>query len=212
MSDSVKIALESRTVLGKKVKTLRRNGVIPATVYGKNVGPLAVQVDARHFQEIYRRAGRTRVIEVTIPGEPMLAAFIHVIQRHPVSREIIHIDFHAVDLRIEVTIAVPIHLVGSSLLVQRGDAILNQAMTTIEVNALPANLPSHIDLDISGLDSFDKALFVSDLAVPEGTTISVDPEELIVNLSPVRAEVEEEPAEAETAEPELVREEREDEE
>ena len=93
MSEKFTLSLEPRSVLGKKVKRLRRSGILPATVYGKGVEPIAVQVDTRSFQAIYRQAGRTSLIELHITGHPPLAAFIHALQRHPVTRDIIHADF-----------------------------------------------------------------------------------------------------------------------
>jgi large subunit ribosomal protein L25 len=212
MTESVSITLENRTVLGKKVATLRRAGMLPATVYGKNLGPFSVQLPLRAFQAVYRKVGRTKVIELVIPGQASIAAFVHTLQRHPMTREIIHVDFHAVDLKQAMTLAVPVHLVGVSLLVSRGDAILNQALSSIEVSALPMNLPSYIEVDVSGLDEYDKNIHVRDIAAPADTIIITDADELVVNLTPVRAEAEEETAEEETAEPELIREKREDEE
>lgn len=215
MADKITLALESRALTGKKVNRLRRAGILPATVYGKGVGPFAVQVEARTFQDVYRHAGRTTLVELQIPGQEKVSAFIHALQRHPVSRAIIHADFHVVDLRIEITVAVPIHIVGTSALVERGDALLNQVLTTLDVLALPAELPPYIEVDISGLDSFDKTIHVRDIALPGKGTIETPEDELVVSLTPTRPEEPEE-AEAEAgetpAEPELVREKREEEE
>ena len=213
MADRIKVKLEKRSVIGKKVAKLRREGILPATVYGKGVGPYSVQMDARTFNDMYRKAGRTTLIDLDIPGEKGVSAFVHMLQRHPVTRNIIHVDFRAVDLRTNVTVAVPIHIVGESELVERNDAVLNQAITAIEVSALPTELPSHITVDISGLDSMEKSIHVRDLAPLEHGSFVTDPDELIVSLSPTRP-VEEEEAEAAEegeAEPELVREGDEDE-
>jgi large subunit ribosomal protein L25 len=210
MSESVKLTLENREILGKKVKTLRRKGILPATVYGKGVGPFPVQLPLRTFLEAYRRASRTKIIELTLPGQPLMAVFVHALQRHPVSRDIIHVDFRAVDLKVAVTMHIPLHVVGASPLVLRGEAVLNHALTTIEVSALPNNLPSSIEVDVSTLESFDKNIHVRDLVVPTGTTFITDLDELVVSLTQSRAD-EEETADAAptTAEPELVREKRE---
>jgi large subunit ribosomal protein L25 len=132
-----------------------------------------------------------------------------------VTRTIIHADFRVVDLRIEITVAIPIHVVGESELVERGDALLNQVLTTVDVRALPAELPHTLDVDISGLDSFDKAIYVRDIKLEGKGTIETPEDELVISLTPARVEEEEEEvAEAEEApaEPELVREQREDEE
>ena len=212
MADKIKLELETRTVVGKKVSRLRRAGVLPATVYGKGVGPFTVQMSARGFNEAYRRAGKTSLVDLTIPGQPVQSAFIHSLQRHPVSRALLHADFLVVDLKIAITVEVPIHLVGESELVERGDATLNQVLNTLSVRALPAELPSYIEVDISVLDSLDKSVHVRDIAALEHGAIVADDDELIVSLSQSRPEEEvAEEAAPEAAEPELVREKREDE-
>src|SRR5688500_6018031 len=86
MADKITLALDQRTVTGKKVSRLRRTGILPATVYGKGVGPFTVQLDARTFTDLLRRAGRTTLVELEIPGQKPQSAFIHALQRHPVSR------------------------------------------------------------------------------------------------------------------------------
>ena len=214
MADKIELELETRTVVGKKVNRLRRAGVLPATVYGKGVGPFTVQINARGFNEAYRRAGKTSLVDLSIPGQPVQSAFIHSLQRHPVSRAILHADFLVVDLKIEITVEVPIHLIGESDLVERGDATLNQVLNTLSVRALPAELPSYIEVDISVLDSLDKSIRVRDIAALEHGVITADGDDLVVSLSqsrPAEEEVVEEEA-PEAAEPELVREKREDEE
>ena len=208
------LSLENRTLLGKKVGRLRRSGVLPATVYGKGVGPFTVQLDAKAFSDLYRKIGRTTLVDLSIPGQKPQAAFVHVVQRHPTTRTIIHVDFRVVDLLSDITVEVPIHVTGESPLVNLGDAVLNQVLTTIALRALPTDLPSHVEVDISDLDSFDKSIHVRDLVAPEKTTIMTDGDELVVSLMQARVE-EEEPAaeEAEApSEPELVREDREEDE
>ena len=211
MSEKYTLSLEPRSIVGKKVKRLRRSGILPATVYGKGVEPIAVQVDARSFNNVYRRAGRTSLIELHIADRQPLAAFIHALQRHPVTRDIIHADFRAVDLSQEVEVAVPLHIESESPLVESGEAVLNQVLNAIEIRALPSDIPAHITVDISILDAFDKSIHVRDLTLPPGATLVTPGDELVVSLAHMRAtESEEEGAAAETpAEPELVRERRE---
>jgi large subunit ribosomal protein L25 len=214
MADSIKLELESRTLIGKKVNRLRREGIIPATVYGKGVGPFAVQLNAHTFSDVYRHAGRTTLVELAIPGQKAQSAFIHSLQRHPVTRAVLHADFLVVDLKTEVTVEVPLHVTGESELVNRGDATLNQVLTTLDVRALPTELPPYIEVDISGLDSMDKSIRVRDLALSGKGTIVTPEDELVVSLTPARVEEAVEEAveeELEAAEPELVREKREEE-
>jgi large subunit ribosomal protein L25 len=214
MADKITLALDQRTVTGKKVGRLRRTGILPATVYGKGVGPFTVQLDARTFSDLLRRAGRTTLVELEIPGQKPQSAFIHALQRHPVSRAILHADFLVVDLLTEITVDVPIHITGESELVERGDAILNQVLNTLGVRALPADLPHAIEVDISGLDSFDKTIRVGDLAVSDKWKIEIDDDELVVSLTASRPEEEEveEPTPDAAAEPELLREKRDEDE
>jgi len=209
MADQIKLEFETRTVVGKKVNRLRRAGILPATVYGKGVGPFTVQISARGFNEAYRRAGKTTLVDLAIPGQPAQSAFIHSLQRHPVSRAILHADFLVVDLKIEISVEIPVHLIGEAELVERGDATLNQVLNTLTVRALPAELPSYIEVDISVLDSMEKSIHVRDIVALEHGEITTDPDEMVVSLSQSRPEevVEETPG---AAEPELVREKRED--
>jgi len=213
MADRIKLELENRTVIGKKVNRLRREGILPATVYGKGVGPFSVQLNARSFNDAYRHSGRTALIDLTIPGQKAQSAFVHALQRHPVTRSILHVDFLAVDLLIEVNVEVPIHITGETPLITRGDATLNQVLTTLNVRALPTDLPPFIEVDISVLDSMDKSIHVRDITLPSKGEIVTPEDELIVSLSQSRAaEVEEVEEETPTtAEPELVREKRDDE-
>jgi large subunit ribosomal protein L25 len=214
MADKIQLELENRTLVGKKVNRLRRAGILPATVYGKGVGPFTVQLSARGFNEAYRRAGKTALIDLAIQGQKPQSAFVHSLQRHPVTRTIVHVDFLAVDLKTEITVEVPIHITGESELVNRGDATLNQVLTGLDVRALPAELPPYIEVDISGLDSMDKSIHVRDIAPLEKGAIITGEDELVVSLSQSRPAEEEEVVEEEAAEaePELVREKREDEE
>lgn len=210
MADRLSLDLETRTLIGKKVNRLRREGILPATVYGKGVTPLVVQLNGRDFANVYRHAGRTGLIDLNIPGQSGISVFVHTLQRHPVTRAITHVDFLAVDLRTEVTVDVPIHIVGESELVKLGDAVLNQVLSTLAVRALPADIPSSVEVDISGLDSFDKSIHVSDIQLQSKGEIATPADELVVSLTQARAEEEEPVEEAAEAEPELVREERED--
>jgi large subunit ribosomal protein L25 len=191
MADKITLALEQRTLTGKKVSQLRRAGVLPATVYGKGVGPFTVQLDSRTFSGILRHAGRTTLLELEIPGQKPHSAFIHSLQRHPVSRAIIHADFLVVDLLTEITVEVPIHIIGTSELVERGDAIMNQVLNALDIRALPADLPHAIEVDISGLDAFDKSIRVRDIVVPEKWRIETDEDELVVSLNAARPAEEE---------------------
>lgn len=211
--DHVSIDMQVREVIGKKVRRLRREGWIPATVYGKGIVPISVQVNDRDFQKIYQQVGRTSLVSLNIPGQPEQVAFIQDIQRHPVWRTILHADFRVVDLKIAINTEVPVVLVGSSPLLDRGDAVINQGITHLEVHALPEDLPQHIEVDLSILDSFDKSIHVADLQAGAAYSFVTSGDALVASLTRTRATVEEEGEEEGPApeEPTLIRKEREDE-
>ena len=186
---SIEIKLQKRAVIGKKVNNLRKAGILPATVYGKHLAPINVQTELRSFMPLMKAAGRTNLVTLHIDGEAPIAAFVHTYQRHPVSRAIIHVDFHAVDLNETVEVDVPVHMTGASIMVTRGDALLNN-VTSLRVKALPTNVPSSLTVNISVLDSLEKAIHVSDIVLPAGATIIGNGGDLVVGLVPTgRAEV-----------------------
>lgn len=211
MAEKIVLQLESRSVVGKKVKQLRRDGLIPVTVYGKKFGPFNAQLNAKLFTDMFRKAGRTRAIEVKLPGQKAQTAFIHTVQRHPITRNLIHADLLVVDAKVELVIAVPVHVINESELAKQGIGVVNIVMPTVEVRALPANIPSHVEADISVLDSLDKNIHASDLIIPgDKVTLVTEPDAVIVAIVASRVEVEESTTEETAAEPELVRKERED--
>ncbi|KAB8143960.1 50S ribosomal protein L25 [Chloroflexia bacterium SDU3-3] len=206
MAETFKLEFETRTLFGKKVNRLRREGILPATVYGKNIGPFAVQINGRTFSDLVRKSGKTGLIEVSIPGQPVRTALVHAVQRHPVSREFIHADLLIVDLKTAITVDVPVHLIGESPVVKNEGAVLNHTLSTVSVHALPTEIPSHIEVDVSVLDSLDKNILVSDIKLPGEATIVTAADEVVASVTP--ATVETAPSDEAPAEPELVREDR----
>lgn len=193
MAEKITLALEPRELVGKKVNRLRREGKIPATVYGKGYESTAVQMNAREFNLVLRRAGRTNLIELTMP-KGNVSVFVHALQRHPVTRNVIHVDFRVVDLRTEVTLDVPVVLVGESPLAKLNDGVVNQVLATVQVRALPADMPAHVEADVTALDSLDKNILVKDLTLPEGTAQSVEivtgEDEVAVAITPANVDEE----------------------
>lgn len=201
--------VEERTLFGKKVNRLRREGILPATVYGKGVGPFSVQLSAREFEHTFKRAGRTSLIDMTVPGQSQLSVFVHAVQRHPVRRDVIHVDFLAVDLAHEITVAVPLRFAGEPELAKRGEAVVNHLLNALEVRTLPANVPAAIDVDVSQLEGFDQNISAGDIPLPAQVELVTAGDTIVASLSPSRIEQEEEEAVEATeaaAEPERVQE------
>jgi large subunit ribosomal protein L25 len=186
------LSAEPRAVVGKKVAQLRREGRLPGVVYGAGRESQSISLDRHEFELLHRHTGRHAVLDLSISGErrsqPVL---LQSIQEHPINRQPIHVDLLVVNLQEEMTVDVPVIAVGESPAVERMGGVLLHLHDSIVVRAKPDDLPSTIELDISGLDSFDSVLHVSDLKIPAGVTLVTDPGEPIARVQAPRVEEEE---------------------
>lgn len=169
-------------------------------VYGHKAEPQAVKVDSRELTKIYQRAGGNKIISLKLDDSSSKNALFADVQNDPRTGAIIHADFYLVKMDEKIKTEVPVHLTGESTAVYQQEGTLVKNLETIEVEALPGELPESFEVDISILDDFDKSIHVSDLVVPEGVTLLTDPEELLVKVDPPRsdeelAELEEAPEE-----------------
>jgi large subunit ribosomal protein L25 len=205
MVEHAKLNAEPRTVLGKKVKKLRRVGTLPAVVYGPMVeGADSVQVNAREFEFTFRDVGYTSLIDLKVGEEKSLPVFVREVQVDPVKRDVLHIDFYAPNMRLPVEANVPVHTVGE--LDDDVEAEVTLGIFEVTVSALPDEIPNEIQADISGLKEIGDQIVAADLPLPSGVELTSGEEDLIVKLDPIREE-EEEPEEGELAEgeePEVV--------
>ncbi len=196
------LAAEPRTVLGKKVAKMRRAGKLPANIYGHNVASTAITLDAHDFGLLYRHLLPTTIIDIALDGQsrPVLLAKTTT---SPRSGRPIHIEFKQVNLREKVTAAVAIVGVGESELLARGEAVLLQSLDSVQVSALPDDLPADIEVSLSALVDFESAIHVDDLVVDRSKIDVLTPrDELVFKLTPpqmrdVEAEEQAEAAEAE---------------
>ncbi len=196
MSDELILRAEPRDVHGKKVKRLRREGLVPGVVYGPVVDDtVSVSVNRREFDKFFQRAGHSTVFTLEWEGgnQPVL---IREVQVDPVTRNPLHIDFFAPNMRVVLRQSVPVVLVN--LGVHAG--VLQTILNEVEVEALPANLPQQIEIDASGLENVGDALHASDLVLPNDVTLITAGEDLIASLVAEAAEEAEEAAEGEEAE------------
>jgi large subunit ribosomal protein L25 len=189
--DKLTLQLEPRTIIGKKVKNLRKAGLVPASICGKGVANANFQLDAKAFSQVYRYAGRSTLIELQTP-QGVQSAFVRQAQIHPVSRQYLHVDFRVVDLRVAMTADVPIVATGENALVERGEGVLSLPIASLHVRALPADLPQSIEVDISTITDFDTTLHVSDLNLGDKVEVLTPLEQPIATISRSRMEAEEE--------------------
>src|SRR5438876_8093528 len=189
-----------REVIGKKVKVLRLGGLTPANIYGHNVESQAIQVATEELKQVLKSAGRNEIVYLRLDGDDPRPTFVRDVQQHPVTDVILHVDFLQISLREKVRADVPIHLTGLSPAVDTYGGILMHGLDHVTVEALPTEVPSFIEVDVSGLDEIDQSLHVSDLRVPDGVTILTDPEQVVAKVSPPAIEREIAAEEAEAAE------------
>jgi large subunit ribosomal protein L25 len=184
------LAALPRKVSGRKVKTIRRENQIPANVFGKRVKSQNLQVETKTFLKLYQQAGESTLVYLKIQGEKEeLPTMISDVQFHPLSSLPLHVSFHQVDLKEKVTAPIKIKLVGESLAVKDSLGVLVQQLDEIEVEALPADMPENIELDISSLAVVDAALSVKDVRLDSAKfTVKTDPESIIVKIEPLAKE------------------------
>lgn len=188
-----------RTEMGRKVKSLRLSGNVPATVYGKKAENVSLTISGSEFLKVYREAGETGLVELSVDGKT-LPVLIHVVQKDPLTDEILHVEFHQVDLKEKVKANVPLVLFGESPAVAQKIGVLLSVLSEVEVEALPAELPEKIEIDVTGLSELDQELKVSDLRTPSGVALLSDPTLTVVKVSALVSKEAEEQAAAEAAE------------
>lgn len=183
-----KLSAQPRTATGKAVRSLRREGILPAVVYGHGVPSRTLQLDAHEFDLLRRRTGRNALLDLTVDDGRATPVLVHGVQEHPVSRATLHVDLLAVRMTEELTVDVAVSYVGESAAVDRLGGVLLHIRESVQVRALPDRIPSALELDVTPLETFDDALHVSDLRVPDGVTLVTDRTETLARVQPPRVE------------------------
>lgn len=185
----MELKAQKREVLGKKVGALRREGLIPAELYGHRVENVHLAVAAKDFGKVYAEAGENTVVNLSFNGAPRMV-MIHGVQTDPVKSQVISVDFHEVKMDEAITAAVPLEFVGESPAVKDLGGVLVKAMDEIEVEAFPQDIPSEIIIDLSKLANLGDSVYVKDLPTGAKYEYKVDPTTVVVTVSePAEEEV-----------------------
>lgn len=199
------LSANTRKLFGRKTKQLRKQGIIPANIFGKKIDSLAIELEGQGLLDVMRKAGETGLIHLKIKGDDKVhPVLISGYAQHPVTDEMLHVDFHEVDLKQKTTATVPLHTVGESEAV-KGGMVLVMFKNEIDVEALPTDLPDSIEVDISGLTEVGMTILAKDLKVDRSkVTLTIESDEPIATIQePAKEEVvEAAPVEGEVAAPE----------
>jgi len=171
-----------RELLGKRSRRLYGQGKLAAVVYGHNAKPTPLVLDRLEFQKVFVKSGRTHLVDLVVDGDKAEKVLVREIQTHPRRLGPIHVDFYQVNLEEKITVEVPVHLVGESAAVKRGDADILQPIHSLRVECLPSDIPEAFEVDLTPLEEIESELRISDLKIPKGVTVLIDPEELVVKI------------------------------
>ena len=201
----LELRADVRTILGKKVATLRRQGITPANIFGHNIPSQAIQVPTLEMTHLLRRAGATNLIRIDLAGEatPRMV-LVRSISRKPTNDQLLHVDLYQVSMTERTVVEIPLVLTGTSPAVADGLGLLYQQLTTIAVECLPADIPNQVELDISTLVDTHSVLHVSDIALPPNVSVAGELDRVAVSINVATLEAEPEaaaPAAAEEAQP-----------
>jgi len=185
----MELAVQKREILGRRVKELRRQGLIPAELYGRGIDNLHLVVPEKDFNKVFKQAGENQVVDLDVAGQkrPVL---IYEINRDAVTDEILNIDFYQVRLDEKLRVKVPVEFTGDSPAIKAGN-ILVKAIQEIEVEALPGNIPHSFIVDISRLAEVGQDFKVKDFVADKNVKILIEPESVIVTIQAPLTEEEE---------------------
>ncbi len=173
-----------------RANVTRQAGDIPGVLYGHGMKPANVAVNAKKFTKIFSQAGSTSLVTLAIAAGEKYPVLLRDVQYHPVRGHIMHVDYYRVRMDEALRAAVPLLFVGEAPAVKDKGGVLVRNMDAVELEALPADLPHNIAVDISGLDSFEQLIRVSDLKLPQGVKMMHEPEEVVALVQPPRTEAE----------------------
>ncbi len=198
-----KLKVEKRTILGKKLKKLRRDGIIPANVYGKNIKSESVQVKADELEKVYKETGETGLVDLEFSGKS-IPVLIHNVQKN-FRGKVLHTDFFQVNLKEKVKAMVPLEIAGEPKAVIDKIGILMNILSEVEVEALPEELPEKIDVNVEHLANINDQITVADLKTPGNVEILTDLSQVVSKIGELVTKEAAEEAAAEAAAAEVAK-------
>jgi len=185
MASTYNLAVQVRTVFGKKADKLRDQDLIPGVVYGQNSENISISVPAREFKKVFQAAGESSLIDLKI-GDKDSTVLVHDIQRDPITGEFIHVDFYRVSMTKKLTAVTPLVFTGESKAVKELGAILLKSLDHVTIECLPKDLVHEIVIDLNQLENIDDSVRLSGIVVPDGVTIIGESGTVVVSVQPPR--------------------------
>lgn len=201
--EKIVLNAKPRQVTGKKVKALRRQGLLPAVIYGKHFDPMPIVLDAHEASKVLAHLSTSSLVTLQIDGKEY-PALVREKQRDFIKNRLLHVDFLAVSMTEKIRTTVAVELVGTAPAVKDYNAVLVTGLDEIEIECLPSDLPDRIVVDLSVLKEIGDGIYVRDLPLSDRVRVLDDPDELIVVATSAEAEEEGEVAAAEAVEPEVI--------
>lgn len=192
-----------RNIVGKQVRSLRRQGLLPAVIYGHGIDPITISLNAHNAAQRLPRVSSSQLIVVDVEGTAH-TVLVREKQRDPVTSAFVHVDFQAVSMTEKLRIMVGLDFVGEAPAVKLYDGIVVPAREEVEVECLPDDLPSVIQVDLSGMTEIGDVLYTRDLKLPARVVLVDDPDEVVVSITAPTSEAELAEAEGEAVEPEVI--------
>lgn len=189
------LAAKRREITGKAVSHLRRDGLLPAVVFGHGLESTSVSLDAHEFEVLRRRTSANSLVDLSIDGKKAQPVLVHGVQLHRITQRPLHADLFLVRMTEELTVDVPLVASGESEAVKTNGGTVLHPIEHVRVRALPDHLPTSIPYDIGSLVTFDDVIRLRDLDIPGDVTLLTDPEEIVAKVIPPRVEEEVAPAE-----------------
>jgi large subunit ribosomal protein L25 len=187
MAKHAELKAEHRDMLGKKVRRLRAAGKLPATVYGHDVTPESIQVDAHDMRDVLRKAGRTQLIDLIIDSQKARPVFVKQTSIDAKRNALLHVEFYQANLREKMSASVPLHFQGESQAVKDGGILLT-VLDHVDVETLPEDVPAAIEVDLTALAEMNAAIHAQDVQMPAGVALLTSGDEILVKVNPPVAE------------------------
>ncbi len=201
----LELEASKRDVTGKKVRFLRRQGIIPANIYGHGIDSTPINVDARSLKNLLAHAGKTDLISLKVDdSKGPVKVLMREVQKNPINDEPLHVDFYQVRMTQKIKTDVPLVFIGEAPVLRNvKNSSLFHLIDSLHIEALPDDLPHSFEVDVSNIEELDQAVYVKDISIGPGITLLSDPEQMVVKVAEARKEeVIEVPVEAEAAEEE----------